>query len=219
LLHQHYPASSLLQAPPSPHRARTCPSPASGLVSCSTPWCSFPCCCNFPLICVLSSLPRRTLRVHLALTSAKNGSLPQKNGGSAPHFPFRGLLDVHCTLRPAYSLSRLMPPFYIGGLAPAAFAPTPVPSVRSLASRTSARAWPHSSLVPSASCKLVYLRLLRLLPAGAKVGRVGLAPTGKSRLSTARVFQQNRPERAIRVSPKRTLGRQPKSASNAKIEG
>jgi hypothetical protein len=158
---------------------------------------------QFPsYICVLSSLPRRTLRVHLSLTSAKNGSLPQKNGGSAPHFPFRGLLDVHCTLRPAYSLSRLMRPFYIGGLAPAAFAPTPVPSVRSLASRTSARAWPHSSLVPSATCKLVYLRLLRLLPAGAKVGRVGFAPTGKSRLFTARVFQQNRPRAAIdRRSP------------------
>jgi hypothetical protein len=198
LLYGHYPASSLLRASPSPHRVRTCPSPASGWSHARPPGAAsrvaatsllYACCRHYPggfSACTFRSRPQRM------------AAFPRKTVGRLRIFPFRGLLDVHCTLRPAYSLSRLMRPFSIGGLAPATFAPTPVPRVRSLASGSSARAWPHSSLVPLANCKLVYLRLLRLLPAGAKVCRVGFAPTGKSRLFTARVFQQNRPTPAVR---------------------
>ena len=66
----------------------------------------FPCCHHPPLPCVPPSLPRRSRPVRASLASRPVAAFPVIRAGRPPHRPFRGLLDVHCALRPAWSLSR-----------------------------------------------------------------------------------------------------------------
>ena len=66
----------------------------------------FPCCHHPPLPCVPPSLPRRSRPVRASLASRPVAAFPVIRAGRPPHRPFRGLLDVHCALRPTWSLSR-----------------------------------------------------------------------------------------------------------------
>ena len=79
----------------------------------ATPWCpaqflaerqlavrtatpqGFPCCHCLPLSCMPSSLPRRNRWVHVSLTSPSMTAFPVFAPGRLPHYPFRGLLNVH----------------------------------------------------------------------------------------------------------------------------
>jgi len=97
--------------------------------------------------------------------------------------PFSRPAQRSLALRPAHSLSHLLRPFYIGGLAPVAISQPLVPSVRSLASETYARAWPRIKPGAVSCIRLVESQLLRLLPAGAKVAGWASQPTEKLRLS------------------------------------
>ena len=76
----------------------------------------FPCCYLLPLVHMPPPLPRRNRPVLASLASRPLTAFPVSQAGRLPHCPFRGLLSVHCTLRPADSLSRLMRPFGIGVL-------------------------------------------------------------------------------------------------------
>ena len=42
-----------------------------------------------------SSLPRRNPWVHVSLASPEAAAFPEIQAGRLPHYPFRGLLDVH----------------------------------------------------------------------------------------------------------------------------
>ena len=66
----------------------------------------FPCCHHPPLPCVPPSLPRRSRPVRASLASRPVAAFPVIRAGRPPRCPFRGLLDVHCALRPTWSLSR-----------------------------------------------------------------------------------------------------------------
>ena len=66
----------------------------------------FPCCHCFPLTRMLPSLPRRNRPVLASLASQPLATFPVYRAGRLPHWPFRGLLNVRCSLRPARSLSR-----------------------------------------------------------------------------------------------------------------
>ena len=83
-----------------------CPSRDSG-------WCvphhrrGFPCCVLFPLSCMPAPIPRRERPVLPSLSSRPPPVFPFSAQGRLPHCPFRGLLGVSLTFRPACSLNRL----------------------------------------------------------------------------------------------------------------
>ena len=68
---------------------------------------------TFPLPHMPSPLPRRNRWVFMSFSFPNGGGLPESQAGRLPHCPFRGLLDVHCSLRPVRSLSPFGP-FSIG---------------------------------------------------------------------------------------------------------
>ena len=88
----------------------------------------------FPLVGMLSPIPRRNPRVHSSLASPAVAAFPEFTVGSASASPFSRLAQRSLTLRPAYSPSHLKRPS-----------------------------------TPEASAASLPPRLLRLLPAGAKV--------------------------------------------------
>ncbi len=67
----------------------------------------FPCCDWSPCACMLSPIPRRDRWVLTSLASPAMAAFREFWARRLPHYPFRGLLDVHCSLRPACSLNRL----------------------------------------------------------------------------------------------------------------
>ena len=83
----------------------------------------FPCCHCFPLTRMLPSLPRRNRPVLASLASRPLAAFPEFWAGRLPHYSFRGLLNVHCSLRPARSLSRPRRPFDIEVLQPMSLPP------------------------------------------------------------------------------------------------
>ncbi len=105
-LDRHYPASSVLRACPPPHSAPPVPHGlrVGGLRH--HRW-GFPCCDWSPCACMLSPLPRRDRWVLTSLASPAIAAFREFWARRLPHYPFRGLLDVHCSLRPACSLNRL----------------------------------------------------------------------------------------------------------------
>ena len=103
-LHRHYPASAVLRASPAPCRPGL---PLAGFrLARATPPTGFPVLSPSPLPCVPPSLPRRSRPVRVSLASRPMAAFPVIRAGRPPHRPFRGLLEVHCALRPAWSLNR-----------------------------------------------------------------------------------------------------------------
>ena len=103
-LHRHYPASPVLRACPPPRTAQPGPRglpvggfdpPRRGLPVLHTP----------PLPHMPSSLPRRNRWMHISLASPTTAAFPHLRPGRLPHYTFRGLLNVHCALRPMGSPS------------------------------------------------------------------------------------------------------------------
>ena len=113
-LRRRYPASPLLRAYPPPRRPR--------LSLAGSRWArarhrrGFPCCLCPPLARMPPPVPRRRRPVRASLASRSLPAFPMKPVGRPPHRSFRGLLGVHCALRPACSLSRPRRPFVIGVL-------------------------------------------------------------------------------------------------------
>ena len=78
------------------------------------------------LVYMLSPLPRRDRWVLALLPSPTTAAFPEIQAGRLPHYLFRGLLSVHCTLRPVYSPSRLAT-LYTGGFGDfVAYIPAPI---------------------------------------------------------------------------------------------
>ena len=71
----------------------------------------FPCCVGSPCVCMPSPLPRWQRWVGCRSTVASVMAFPIPLLGRLPHYLFRGLLGVHCALRPACSRDRLTRPF------------------------------------------------------------------------------------------------------------
>src|ERR1019366_1978802 len=76
-----------------------------------TTWQGFPCCCCFPLPCILSPIPRRNPRLLLARFIWDNG-LPQFCAGSASALSFSRPARRSLTLQPARSPSPLKGPLH-----------------------------------------------------------------------------------------------------------
>ena len=65
----------------------------------------FPCFVTSPLPHMPSSLPRRNRWMPTSLSSPTTAAFPDSRAGQLPHYTFRGLLNVHCALRPMGSPS------------------------------------------------------------------------------------------------------------------
>ena len=120
-LRRHYPASAVLRAHPPPCRPKLALA-GSRLVRAHHRQ-GFPCCHCFPLTRMLPSLPRRNRPVLASLASQPLATFPVYRAGRLPHWLFRGLLNVRCSLRPARSLSRPRRPFDIEVLQPMSLPP------------------------------------------------------------------------------------------------
>ena len=103
-LHRHYPASTVLWAPPTPTSAR----PTLGRLRGSDPLASvgLPCCDAFCLY-VPSPLPRRVTRNPAVVLVPDTAAFPALGSGRLSRLLFRGLLRVH--LRSAHRFAG--PPF------------------------------------------------------------------------------------------------------------
>ena len=112
-LHRHYPASPVLRPYPPPQGAGSVPhdTTVGQRRHASHPE-------GLP---VLHTIPLRTCRRHYPggtvgcsrrSPSPTAAAFPETQAGRLPHCPFRGLLGVHCTLRPARSLSPLRTLFH-----------------------------------------------------------------------------------------------------------
>jgi hypothetical protein len=96
----------LSDSPSSP----ACPSRAPGWVTHPPPGVSRV--AHFPYADMPSPLPRRDRWWdRVAPRKPATAAFPVGQLGRLPHWPFRGLLGVHCTLRPACSRSHLKRPF------------------------------------------------------------------------------------------------------------
>ena len=72
-----------------------------------------PCCVDSPCAGMPAPLPRRDRRRdRVAPRTATTAAFPQCPRGRLPHQSFRGLLGVHCSLRPACSRGRCYDPFH-----------------------------------------------------------------------------------------------------------
>ena len=120
-LRRSYPASPLLRAYPPPCRPKL--ALAGSRLARAPHRQGFPCCHCFPLTRMLPSLPRRNRPVLASLASRPLAAFPEFWAGRLPHYSFRGLLNVHCSLRPARSLSRPRRPFDIEVLQPMSLPP------------------------------------------------------------------------------------------------
>ena len=113
-LHRHYPASPVLRPYPPPQEAGSVP---RGTTVGQRRRANHP-----EGLPVLHTIPLRTCRRHYPggtvgcscrSSSPTAAAFPVSQPGRLPHCPFRGLLGVHCALRPVRSLSPFGP-FYIG---------------------------------------------------------------------------------------------------------
>ena len=120
-LRRRYPASPLLRTYPPPCRPKL--ALAGSRLARAPHRQGFPCCHCFPLTRMLPSLPRRNRPVLASLASRPLAAFPEFWAGRLPHYSFRGLLNVHCSLRPARSLSRPRRPFDIEVLQPMSLPP------------------------------------------------------------------------------------------------
>ncbi len=73
------------------------------------------------------SIPRRNRPVLASLASRPLAAFPVFSAGRLPRCPFRGLLNVHCTLSPARSLNRPRRPFSIAVLQSVSLPPRTAP--------------------------------------------------------------------------------------------
>jgi hypothetical protein len=64
-----------------------------------------------PLPRVLPPIPRRVLGLLASLASPESAAFPVIMAGRLPQRPFRGLLGVHCALRPAWHADLPWRPF------------------------------------------------------------------------------------------------------------
>ena len=128
-LHRHYPASPVLRPYPPPQEAGSVP---RGTTVGQRRRANHP-----EGLPVLHTIPLRTCRRHYPggtvgcacrSPSPTAAAFPESQAGRLPHCPFRGLLGVHCALRPVRSLSPFGP-FYIGSFG-CFVASTAVPSYR-----------------------------------------------------------------------------------------
>ena len=100
-LHRHYPASSVLRPYPPPQGAGSVPHDTTvGQHRLPATPRGFPCCTQPLFRTCRRHYPGGTvgcIRRSLPPTAA---AFPEIRAGRLPHCPFRGLLSVHCTLRP-----------------------------------------------------------------------------------------------------------------------
>ena len=121
---RRYPLSTVVRASPPPGPA--CPLRDSGLARARHRQ-GFPCCCCLPLAYMPPSIPRRNRPVLASLASRPLAAFPVFSAGRLPRCPFRGLLNVHCTLSPARSLNRPRRPFSIAVLQSVSLPPRTAP--------------------------------------------------------------------------------------------
>ena len=102
----HYPASSVLRASPPPCR------PGLSLAGFRLPRATAP--TGLPVLPRIPSstradatTPAETSRLSRRSLPGQSAAFPFLAEGRLPRLTFRGLLSVHCTFRPAWSLSRL----------------------------------------------------------------------------------------------------------------
>ncbi len=143
-LHRRYPASRVLRACPPPHAARPVPhgrpvgvpAPPLGLPACLPSRTRrrqvlrrislYTCLRHFPGLPASLGQAGGTAGCSRCCLFPATAAFPDRQTGRLPHYPFRGLLSVHCTFRPAYSPSRLAT-LYTGGFRDfVAYVPAPI---------------------------------------------------------------------------------------------
>jgi hypothetical protein len=107
-----YPASLLLRTHPPPQEARPVPRGIPVGWSRSSHPSGLPVLLRSLYARMLPPLPRWNRWVHVSLTSPAMTAFLACPSSRLPHFPFRGLLSVHCTLQPAGSRSHLCDSFH-----------------------------------------------------------------------------------------------------------
>ena len=111
-LRRRYPASQVLRACPPPHTAR--PVPRGLPVGAFPPPLGLPVLRRSSLYTCRRHYPGGTVGCARCFLFPTAAAFPDHQAGRLPHYLFRGLLSVHCTLRPAHSPSRLAT-LYTGG--------------------------------------------------------------------------------------------------------
>ena len=105
-LHRHYPASSVLRPYPPPQEAGSVPHDTTvGQHRLPATPRGFPCCTQPLFRTCRRHYPGGTVGCLRRSPSPTAAAFPAIQTGRLPHCPFRGLLSVHCTLRPVRSPS------------------------------------------------------------------------------------------------------------------
>src|SRR5712675_2006084 len=97
-LHRHYPASPVLRAHPTPHRARSDLHRSPVGLSPTARW-GLPCCSGSRCVRAVVTTPVEPLGC-LSLSSPAMPAFPVETPGQLPHRTFRGLLDVYSRYSP-----------------------------------------------------------------------------------------------------------------------
>ena len=107
-LHRHYPASPVLRPYPPPQGAGSVPHDTTvGQHRLPATPRGFPCCTQPLFRTCRRHYPGGTVGCLRRSPSPTAAAFPQMKTGRLPHCGFRGLLSVHCTLRPIRSLNPL----------------------------------------------------------------------------------------------------------------
>ena len=107
-LHRHYPASPVLRPYPPPQGAGSVPHDTTvGQHRLPATPRGFPCCTQPLFRTCRRHYPGGNRWVRASFSSPTAAAFPELQAGRLPHYPFRGLLSVHYTLRPMRSLSPL----------------------------------------------------------------------------------------------------------------
>ena len=103
---RHYPVSAVLRPHPPPRRAGSAPHSATvGQRRSPATQRGFPCCTRSLFRTCRRHYPGGTVGCPCRSPSPTAAAFPEYQAGRLPHCPFRGLLSVHCSLRPVRSLS------------------------------------------------------------------------------------------------------------------
>ena len=107
-LHRHYPASPVLRPYPPPQGAGSVPHDTTvGQHRLPATPRGFPCCTQPLFRTCRRHYPGGTVGCLRRSPSPTAAAFPEMKAGRLPHCLFRGLLSVHCTLRPIRSLNPL----------------------------------------------------------------------------------------------------------------
>ena len=105
---RHYPVSTVLRPHPPPQRAGSAPHSATvGQRRSPATQRGFPCCTRSLFRTCRRHYPGGTVGCTCRSPSPTAAAFPESQAGRLPHCPFRGLLSVHCSLRPVRSLNPL----------------------------------------------------------------------------------------------------------------